>query len=373
MLVLNRPYLIFPKLVEQPTWGGTYIVEYKNWQHKGDLEKRKFGQSYELASASLLAPDIFDSKSEELTSDDQAVNALPLKELIAQDPQKILGPTVYDRYAGMPLLIKFTQALGNSFQLHKKPSAKSLHWISKAESWYYFESGRITLGLKNGIDLHSYRECCERIEKTMHALSQKVRSGELTLGQVKTEANQFIQKENPWQYVNVLDVPKNALIDLSGGGLHHSWEDDQTSILGNILYEVQQDVADDDATIRSFDQGKIKNDGSIRAIHIDDYFQYLDPSEARNDPKHAFIYPKGMTLLSTPYYSLDLLMVMGNKPVTTGTSFHHLFIKDGEVEVLTAGGSVKLSRGHSCFIPHAVQSYTLHSSKQATILKTYID
>lgn len=368
-----RPYLIFPKLVEQPTWGGAYIVEYKNWQHKGDLGQRKFGQSYELAGASLLAPDIFDSDSEEFTTDDQAANVLPLKELIAQGPQKILGPTVFDRYGGMPLLIKFTQALGNSFQLHKKPTVKSAHWISKAESWYYFEPGRITLGIKKDMDMEAYRTCCKRIEKTMHALSDKVRSGAMPLEQARTEAKEIIQTENPWQYVNVLDVPKDALIDLSGGGLHHSWEENPTSALGNIVYEVQQDVADDDTTIRSFDQGKMKDDGTIRAIHIDDYFRFLDADDSRNDPRKAFKYQKGLTLLSTAYYSLDLLEISSDRTVSIGTSFHHLFVKNGQVEILTAGGSVKLSKGHSCFVPYAVQSYTVRSSNQATILKTYID
>lgn len=373
MNVLMRPYLIFPKLVEQPTWGGTYIVEFKNWQHKGDLGKRKFGQSYELSGTSLLATNIFNSSDDDFTSDTEATNSLSLKGLIAHNPQKVLGSTIFDRYKGMPLLIKFTQALGNSFQLHRKPTAERSRWDAKAESWYYFEPGRITLGIKNGVNLTEYKACCKRIEETMTGMNEKVRSGAVPIEQARSEVKKLILKENPWQYVNVVEVPRDALIDLSGGGLHHSWEEDPTSTHGNILYEVQQDIADEVATIRSFDQGKIKDDGTIRTIHIDDYFRFLDPTESRNDPMHAFIYAKGDTLLSTPYYSLDLLMVMGNTQVTIGTSFHHLFIKDGEVEVLTAGGSVKLSRGHSCFVPHAVQSYTLHSSKQATILKTYID
>ncbi len=368
-----RPYLIYPKLVEQPTWGGTYIAEYKNWQHKGDLGIKKFGQSYELCGASLLAPDIFDSKSEEFTSDNQAMDALPLKDLIAQDQQKILGPNIYERYHGMPLLIKFTQALGNSFQLHRKPAADSCRWKPKAESWYYFEPGRITLGIKKGIEVSSYKACCKRIEKTMLALSENVRKGTIPLEQARVGAKEIIQKENPRQYVNVLDVPKDALIDLSGGGLHHSWEEDPTSTLGNILYEVQQDVTDDDTTIRSFDQGKLKEDGSIRAIHIDDYFRYLDVGDSRNDPEHAFMYPKGTMLLSTPYYSLDLLEIFGNQTVSLRTSFQHLFLKEGSLEVLTAGGSVTMSKGHSCFIPFAVQSYELRSANKAVVLKTYID
>ncbi len=376
-MIIQRLYLIIPKLIEQPTWGGDYIVNYKGWRSHGDLINKKVGQSYELYGKSKLATDIIDSSDQqygpELELLDRQSVYIGLEELVRENPQKVLGPNVYDRYGKMPLLIKFTQAIGNSFQLHRKPAADSSRWKPKAESWYYFERGRITLGIKKGIEVSSYKACCKRIEKTMLAMSENVRKGSIPLEQARAKTKEIIQKENPWQYVNVLDVPKDALIDLSGGGLHHSWEEDPTSTLGNILYEVQQDVADEDTTVRSFDQGKLKDDGSIRAIHIDDYFRYLDMGDSRNDPEHAFMYPKGTTLLSTPYYSLDLLEISGNQAVSLGTSFQHLFVKEGSLEVLTEGGSVKMSKGHSCFIPFAVQSYELRSVNRAVVLKTYID
>jgi len=50
----NRAYLIIPKLIEQPTWGGRYIMKEKGWQKHPDAQ-RKIGQSYELYSGSYLS------------------------------------------------------------------------------------------------------------------------------------------------------------------------------------------------------------------------------------------------------------------------------------------------------------------------------
>ncbi len=43
----KRPYLILSKLVEQQTWGGSYIAQFKNIED-GELKAKKIGQSYEL-------------------------------------------------------------------------------------------------------------------------------------------------------------------------------------------------------------------------------------------------------------------------------------------------------------------------------------
>ena len=51
---LDRPYLIIPLFIEQPTWGGSYIVSYKQIQDE-ELRARKIGQSYELYGGSILS------------------------------------------------------------------------------------------------------------------------------------------------------------------------------------------------------------------------------------------------------------------------------------------------------------------------------
>ena len=55
---LAKIYLIIPKLIEQPTWGGDYILNFKNWQNQDVFKGLKIGQSYELYSETKLRSDL---------------------------------------------------------------------------------------------------------------------------------------------------------------------------------------------------------------------------------------------------------------------------------------------------------------------------
>ncbi len=369
---MNKPYLILPELVEQPTWGGDYILKLKNWHTKPELQNKKIGQSYELYGASLLTETIIDSSSSDFSS--TLDKTLTLDELITQNPQVVLGPKVYEEYGKMPLLIKLNQARGNSFQLHIKPRQEHPRWKPKPESWYFLENGYISCGIKKGIDVNEYKQTCVNIEVKMRELSNQVQTGEKGIEEARQEAQIFIKEQNPWQYINLYNTNKYDLIDLSQGGVHHSWEANDELPLGNIVYEVQLDVMDEFCTIRSFDQGKIKEDGSIREIHIDDYFTFLDTSEERNDIQNLRRTRSGNNLLHTPYYSLDIVEVTNQVKMETKDSFHHLYVQEGNVEVITSNGKVQITTGHSCFIPYSVGNYEIKTNvSKSIILKTYIE
>jgi len=352
--MVKKPYLVIPFLVEQPTWGGSYICEKKGWLNKEELMGKKFGQSYELYDRSLLATTITSSA----------------------DP--LFGPTIQNTapisyfVEGKPFpLIKFTQAKGNSFQLHIKPEIKDKRWQQKAESWYYFEDGKITYGIKKGIRIDEYKKTCEAINDEMKKLSDMIVGGMITKEKAKGKAISYIKEKNPWQFVNVCEVKKGDIVDLSGGGLHHSWEEDSINYpLGNVLYEVQQDIMDPVCTIRSFDQGKFKEDGSIREIHIDDYFRYIDLDEKRNTL--TIEKNKEGVLFNTPRYSLSLFSISKKEVMESATSFHHLFIKEGEIDVLDSlGNMVIVGEGHSCFVPQGV-SYEINPKIHSEILLTFL-
>lgn len=384
-----KPYLIFPKLIEQPTWGGSYILELKNWLDKPFLEDKKIGQSYELFGGSKLATHINDSRdfrfSPEIGSADNSqldnkFSPIPtrdytlLADLIAQNPVKVLGKHVHNKYGTMPLLIKINQAYGNSFQLHIKPNQTHPHWKPKPESWYYFEDGLITCGIKDEIDIKAYKTVCELIEGKMSQLSALVQSGDMDLAEAKKQAKEYIKRQDPWQFVNTYDVKKYDLVDLSAGGIHHSWEENREKYPnGNIVYEVQVDVMDPICTIRSFDQGKFKDDGSIRNINIEDYFQFIDTDKEHNDINNLKKTRQDNSLLRTDYYCLDILEVNDRLQDSTGPSFCHLYVRDGDVEIMANHKKVRVTRGHSCFLPQAVGTYeikSLHSN--SVVLKTYI-
>jgi len=390
----NRPYLVIPKLIEQPTWGGRYIVETKKWQQKDELVGKKIGQSYELygkSNLSLALSSEDPSFSGEITDfklvEDQSsvINSIALSSLIAQNPTSILGDKIVTKCGfTMPLLLKFTQALGNSFQLHIPDGTKSTRWKPKPESWYYFEDGLITCGVKKDTNWHEYQQAVTELDQEIQKISKNVRGGSLPYEDAKAEIDMLIKRYNPWQYVNVVRVEKGTLLDLSPCGIQHSWEEDLNTIpLGNVLYEIQLNVMDDVATIRSFDKGKIGIDGSLRPLQIDDFFALADRSTSANDPNThmristlvektpAYIHEK---LLDTKYYGMDrvLLEKIGSEYVSTIDTFRHVFVRSGSMTLSAGTMSVVVHAGHSVFVPAGCREYAIKSTEDNTeILISY--
>jgi len=388
MSAQHRPFLIIPKLIVQPTWGGSYIIASKKLDTTPEYASLRIGQSYELFGGSKLALEISDSNDPAFipelgnaNSHDTITNNplyysssehVVLQDLVEEQKEVVVGPRIWEEYKKMPLLIKLNQSKGNSFQLHIKPGSQSERWLPKPESWYYFEDGRVTLGLKRGTDLNAYKQTCLEIAKYMQQLSQLVITSQTSFDEAKKLAKNFIETADPWQFVNVVSIKKGELVDLSSGGIHHSWEESDENPLGNIVYEVQHDVMDPQCTIRSFDQGKFKDDGTIREIHIQDYFDNIDTDSVVNDPSHAIVQRNGENLLSTPYYCLDEIIVSEKKEVSIGQSFEHIYVQSGEVTIAGGEGGVVVSQGNSAFLPYSLSSYSITPLIPSTVLRTYI-
>ncbi|MCU0678992.1 MAG: hypothetical protein MUC28_00905 [Planctomycetes bacterium] len=394
----KKLFLVVPKIIEQPTWGGDYILGLKKWNGKEPLRGLKIGQSYELYSGSFLRADLtgsadpdftgmlgYAARPEEEIYQGPRNRLLSLCDLIKRDPAGILGQTAAKRGKNkLNLLIKFTQAKDNSFQLHIGRGVKSNKWRPKPESWFYFKPGLVTLGLKSGTDVKKYYQAVLALDLELRELSKQVGSGILKLTEAKKRSATLVKKYRPWQYVNKLKIKENEVIDLSGGGLHHSWEDDPKRLpLGNIIYELQLDVMDPISTIRSFDKGKFKSDGSLRPLDIDDYFRYLNTDSDYNRPANHILKPKIVfsrpgikisRLMANPDYYLDKITLKGEyagEHALTSQSFHHLFVQSGTVWISTSKESLELTAGHSCFIC-AASDYKLKTKGKAEILKSYI-
>jgi len=387
---LRRPYLVIPKLIEQPTWGGQYIVQAKGWGNQPKLGNLKIGQSYELFSGSNLS--LLTSSEDprfqgELTDRDAVAHqtapadSVALHQLLEQSLEATLGEA-HSRDSFV--LIKFTQALGNSFQTHITSDKPDPYWQPKPESWYYFEPGLITLGVKPGTDWEAYEQAVTAIHDEMAKISEQVRSGALSLDNAQVRVKALNDLHDPWQFVNTLPVPKDQLIDLSCGGLHHSWEEDpERAPLGNVLYELCGEAMDKVATMRSFDKGKMEADGSIRQLQIKDYFALIDRRAETNDPAAHIRNPESRertedysldSLLKTPYYNLDKLSLAkpGAQFEERLTRFKHLFVKAGRIEISAGTTTVTVTAGHSCFIPAAAEAHTVKNlADKSEVLVSY--
>lgn len=378
---LRRPYLVIPKLIEQLTWGGQYIVATKGWNKRQDLNSIKIGQSYELFSGSNLS--LLDTSDDprfvgELTDRDAVGTptspdeSLRLADLTAVAPEQVLGAEVMrERGPTLALLIKYTQALGNSFQTHIQDGIRHPKWKPKPESWYYFEPGLITLGVKPDINWQAYKQAVMAIHAEMTLLGKQVAASIITYNDARKQIDILLKQHDPWQFVNTVPIEKDQLVDLSSGGLHHSWEEDpRQAPLGNVLYELQVEALDNVATFRNFDKGKMEHDGSVRPVQIDEYFDAINRTPELNDPRNHIVHPAieartdTYTLdrfLRTRHYNLDKLTL--HAPSVTYTEnikrYKHLFVKEGSVTVTAGNHTITVTNAHSCFIPASAEAYTV--------------
>ncbi len=415
----KKPYLVVPRLIEQPSWGGDYILKSKGLDQSDGLVGKRVGQSYEFFGQSRLVvenaeDDLAYEWGSAMSAEAQLVgnfeHTVTLPALIAMNPDAVLGKGIVKKYGTtMPLLIKLNQALGNSWQLHIKPAdekpevkarvlanpwitaAEAGGYMAKPETWYYFENGKATLGLKPGINPAVYRVCCERIEAEVAKVAAEVKSNKTTYDAAQTHLVEYIAMENPWQYVNVVTIHAGQMVDLSRGGVHHSWEADlQNFPLGNCLYEIQVDRMDAVSTTRSFDQGKLKSDGSFRPISIVEYFANLDSSPQSNDLHQLIQWPKPIRrdadhdpggvyeIARTPYYVLLLVKLTKHfstyMPQECRDKFSHVFVRRGPVGVSASDVSLELPEGTSYLMPAEMDGYMfgMTHSTDAEVLIAYL-
>jgi mannose-6-phosphate isomerase class I len=391
-----KPYIIVPNLIEQPTWGGQYIAKHKQIKNKA-ITSKKIGQSYELYEHTNLSLkkssktnptiEMGDSKNPQqaklyATND----KPLPINQLIKQDPTKVLGSNSIKLFGpSMKTLVKYTQAKGNSYQIHVKK--KTGRWLPKPESWYFFKPGLVTLGVKASTDWVQYQSTCFNISQLSLDLSKQVKSKTLSLESARKKLQSFIKANNPEKFVNKLKIKSDQAIDLSSCGIHHSWEENSLiTPIGNIVYEVQENVYDNSSTLRSFDKGKIKDDGSVRELQLDDYFKYIDRSKTANNPQSLLVktinIPSRDGMYSTSKifrsksYSMNQINFKGTYQDQTKNSFHHLFVKSGQLTLKTNQVILTLTSAFSVFIPASTGSYELFSTNSAgkptVVLKTFI-
>jgi len=367
--ITKAPWQVQDELIEQPSWGGRYIIDLKGLSEDPQWAEKKVGQSYEMAKASVLL-------------DPNGGAATPLSALIAADPAGVLGQKVLSKFGpNLSLLIKLTQAKGNSFQVHL-PEGKTLgHWQPKPEAWFYLAPGLYTFGLKPGTSFEAFSRVLHTIDDEMGRLSREVKAGRFSVEEARAQAQARIHALNPYAYVNTVDAQTDDVIDLTAGGIHHSWEDDSPRFPdGNLVYEVQVDVPDELCSMRGFDKGKLLDDGSLRPTHVADYLATIEQDAAHNELSQHIRKPQTIaedkngrieSLFRTPYFFTDRLTVPAGAslPQSLADGFHHLFVHAGGAAI----GGQTLAQGRSYLLPAALGEYTLEAGdKDAVLLKTYL-
>ena len=260
------------------------------------------------------------------------------------------------------------------------PEGKSRgRWQPKPEAWFYLAPGLYTFGMKAGTSFEAYSRILNTLDDEMERLSREVKSGRFSVDEARSQAKERIQTLDPYAYVNSVEAQTDDIVDLTAGGIHHSWEQDDTRFPeGNLVYEVQIDVPDDKCSMRGFDKGKLLDDGSLRPTHIADYLATIEQDAEHNELSRYIRKPalieetsgaKIESLFRTPYFNLDRLTVMAGEALSQSlaSGFHHLFLHSGTATM----AGMTLTQGRSYVVPAAQSEYTLCAGSDDTvILKT---
>lgn len=262
-----------------------------------------------------------------------------LLEVAAEMKEDLLGPANVARTGlRFPLLIKLIDSVDwLSVQVHPNDAqAKRLEGpdqFGKTEAWYLLETdpgAKLIAGIKPGT--------------APAALAQSIRDGSIL------------------DHVEYLAAQPGDTVFMPAGTIHALGP-------GLMLYEVQQTS---DITYRVFDWNRPASAG--RALHIEQSVEVSTTAAAQIQHLPALTPNTPQHLLSTNYFSLDLLTLEGTSLNldTGGQSFEALTVIQGLAQVSTPDHSVYLNRYESVVIPASTGPYTLNVSTKAQLLRAWV-
>ena len=244
-----------------------------------------------------------------------------LRELLEAHGEDILGTG--RTHARFPLLVKVLDAAKTlSVQVHPNDeTAVQYGGEAKTEMWYVLEADPgavVYCGLQPGVTPEAFREAIEG------------------------NALEPLMKTIPVKAGDAIFVP--------GGRVHAIGS-------GCLLLEVQQNS---NTTYRIYDWGRVGNDGTPRALHIEKALEvtlWEDGADALTpaEPRPPLAGMRREKVMASPYFLLERLEVSEVSTLPADEeSFQILFAIDGAVTVSANGESVHLPRGASVLLPSAM-------------------
>ena len=314
--------MAFKPVYKDYPWGGTRIPE----TFHRDVPLGIYAESWEIA----------DHKDGMSRIANGALTGKTLREVLENDSQSILGSNVDG--TKFPLLIKLIDARQKlSVQVHPNDAtAAEFGGEAKTEMWYLLgdHDAQVYCGLNDGV--------------TKERFLQAVADG--TSGDT----------------MRPVPVQKDSAVFVRGGSVHAIDE-------GCLILEIQQNS---NTTYRIYDWGRMGNDGQPRELHIDQAINVINWDDNVNqqvDPEllvdtDTF---KCWDVLRCEYFRLEKLVFSAPLEVPMdGTSFHALFVAEGEAKISWSGDILTAPAGTSLLVPAALSAYTLTGN--ATVLRTSI-
>lgn len=292
---------------------------------KGSNGDTKVGESWEIA-------DLEEGQSQ---VEDGDLIGKTLQEVIATDPEALLGKKVYERFGKrFPLLIKFIDAAKDlSIQVHPSDE-NSPTGTGKTEMWYIMqadEDAKITVGFKPGMNREKFRKNIENntVEEVM---------------------DEHVVKHGDSFFINA------GRIHAIGGGV--------------LLAEIQQTS---DVTYRVYDYNRKDDDGNLRELHVEESLEVLDYNNTQDfylDYERVSNTPK--TLKHHDYFKTDWMHLKNSSyKISRTDSFTVIIVVSGELQYTYGETKKRLATGQSMLLPAAASALELEA-KDCEFLEVYL-
>jgi mannose-6-phosphate isomerase len=304
--------LQFEPILKERIWGGEKLKTVLN----KPIVSKITGESWELSTVegdiSIVANGELKGKS--------------LTELIDEQPNEILGTSVYNRFGKQfPLLFKYLDAREDlSIQVHPNDQlAKERHnSFGKTEMWYVMQAdadARIIVGFKEDSSKEEYLENLNN--KTLVSI----------LDDVKAKAGDVFFLET-------------GTVHAIGAGL--------------VVAEIQQTS---DITYRLYDFDRVDAQGNKRELHVDLALDAINYKKVDTYKKYEKTINESNVVVDCPYFTTNFIPLNGVVKVNKkGDTFTVYMCIEGTFEIRHENVTYQYKKGDTVLIPAAMDAYVLN-------------
>lgn len=237
-----------------------------------------------------------------------------------------------------PILIKLIDAKDRlSVQVHpdNEYALKNEGEYGKTEMWYVVD--------------------CDEGAELIYGFNRKID---------KAEFAKRIKDNTLLEACNLVPVKKGDVFFISAGTLHAIGS-------GILIAEVQQNS---NTTYRVSDYGRLGVDGKPRQLHIEkalDVTKTVPPEQAYGNVGNEIPTEYGSIrkIAECDMFTAEIIKLDCKHTIKNNESFISLLVLSGNAEIQYGGGTLKLNKGSSVFVPAGLD---VHLSGNAEILMSYI-
>jgi mannose-6-phosphate isomerase len=315
--VMPQP-LFFEPIYQERVWGGRGL---ESRLGRKLPEGKRIGESWDVVDRPEAQSRVKAGEKKGKT----------LRELILEDPDRIMGPG-YDPRRPFPILVKWLDCQERlSLQVHPPADvAEKLKGEPKTENWYLADAApgaHLIVGLKRGVTRDEFEAALreERLEECVHRFP--VREGHSIL--------------------------------VRSGQIH-------AIDAGNLILEIQQNS---DTTYRVYDWGRVGLDGKPRQLHVEESLSSIDFVDF--EPEPASPRAGDAVLADCAEFRIRKLQMEGGREVRfpSGEEPRLLHVVAGRVNLTGDSDFWKARRGDNLLLPYGA-SILLTAEEAGVVLVT---